>query len=180
MNSVNKLVNDKLVNDDHEYYCTSKLGDCLLDKIPYGWRMYYLCHDAKIWCYSKYQQIRYGVSNKECWSLTHTFTDFILPRLKHFKKMKRNAYPSDLTLEQWEEILDELIWTFEYIQDDGMTINSFPILIKNESLDAYFSREKTKEEKHLIYEWQNEYNKLEERKDRGLGLFAKYYHHLWD
>ena len=94
--------------------------------------------------------------------------------------MKRNAYPSDLTLEQWEEILDELIWTFEYIQDDGMTINSFPILIKNESLDAYFSREKTKEEKHLIYEWQNEYNKLEERKARGLALFAKYYIHLWD
>jgi len=175
MNSVKKLV-----DDDHETYRTSKLGDCLLDNIPYGWRLFCKCSDFKIWCISTYQRIRYGVSDRECWSLHETLTSFILPRLKHFKKMKRNSYVSDLTEEQWEEVLDEIIWTFEYIKDDGKTMNPFPIFRKDEPLDEYFKREKTEEEKQLLRDWSARSNVLEQRREKGLNLFAKYYIHLWD
>ena len=175
MNSVKKLV-----DDDHEYSRTSKLGDWLLDKIPYGWRLFYRCSDFKIWSISTYQRARYGVSNRECWSLRDTFTAFILPRLKHFKKMRRYAYPSEITAEQWEDILDEIIWTFEYIQDEGETMNPFPIFRKDEPLDEYFKREKTSEEKQLLRDWSTRGNLLEQRREKGLALFATYYIHLWD
>jgi len=175
MNSVKKLV-----DDDHEYYRTSKLGDWLLNNIPYGWRLFYKCSNFRIWCISTYQRIRYGVSDRECWSLHETLTSFILPRLKHFKKMKRYAHVSDLTEMQWEDILDEIIWTFEYIKDEGETMNPFPIFRKDEPLDEYLKREKTEEEKQLLRDWSARSKLLEQRREKGLNLFAKYYIHLWD
>jgi len=175
MNSVKKLV-----DDDHEYYRTSKLGDCLLDNIPYGWRLFYKCSDFRIWCISTYQRIRYGVSDRECWGLHETLTSFILPRLKHFKKMKRYAYHPDMTPEQWEVVIDELIWTFEYLVDDER-FNPFPNLHKkSEEFMDYLNRDKTPEEKQSFDEWMKKHNELEERSQKGLELFAKYYRHLWD
>ena len=94
--------------------------------------------------------------------------------------MKRYAHVSDLTEEQWEEVLDEIIWTFEYIQDEGETMNPFPIFRKDEPLDEYFKREKTSEEKQLLRDWSTRGNLLEQRREKGLALFAKYYIHLWD
>jgi predicted ribosome quality control (RQC) complex YloA/Tae2 family protein len=94
--------------------------------------------------------------------------------------MKRYAYVSDLTEEQWEDILDEIIWTFEYIKDDGETMNPYPNFRKDEPLDEYFKREKTEEEKQLLRDWTARAKLLEQRRERGLGLFAKYYIHLWD
>ena len=94
--------------------------------------------------------------------------------------MKRYAYPSEITAEQWEDVLDEIIWTFEYIQDEGETMNPFPIFRKDEPLDEYFKREKTSEEKQLLRDWSTRGNLLEQRREKGLALFAKYYIHLWD
>ncbi len=88
-----KKINERLEDSENtplseeKWYRTNKFGDWLFDTVPYGWRVYYKCHDIKRWFISTYQRIRYGVSNEECWSLDATFSKFILPRLKHFKKM---------------------------------------------------------------------------------------------
>jgi hypothetical protein len=164
-----------------EFYRTTKLGDKLLDTIPYGWRMYYKYQDIRHWVIKTYQKLRYGVSDSECWNLSNTITSFVLPRLKHFKKMQRYAHPADLTPEQWEEIIDELIWTFEYMDNDGEVLNPFPqVWKKDENLWEYCEREKTPDEKEAINKWQAKCFELEARKRKGLELFVKYYDALWD
>ena len=155
----------------------------LLDILPYGWRLHYKCFDIKRWCISRYQQIRYGVSNEECWNMDCTFTKFILPRLKHFKKMKRYGYPPSITPEKWEEIIDELIWTFEYMLDTDQ-FNPMP-LFKREgiSIDDYVSyvkKERTPAEDLAWQGYVEHSRKLEERRKEGMQLFANYYVYLWD
>lgn len=172
---------DSIVSSKSDYIKISKFWDYLFDTLPYGWRIHRKCCDIRRWCIRTYQRMRSGVSDEECWSLDNTFTNFILPRLKHFKKMERHTYPSDITPEQWEKILDELIWTFEYMTDGGESINPFPDLRKNgEELLSYLNREKTDEEKQIMDKWFIKNIELNNRKQRGLELFAKYYHNLWD
>jgi hypothetical protein len=96
--------------------------------------------------------------------------------------MQRYAYPPDITPEQWEEIIDELIWTFEFMNNEGEVLNPFPDVWKNEEeeLWEYCQRKKTPEEKEAINKWYAKQLELNERKRRGLELFAKYYDALWD
>lgn len=91
--------------------------------------------------------------------------------------MKRYGYHPDFTPEEWEKVIDELIWTFEYLTDDER-FNPFPDYYEGKEWN--FNLEKTPEQKQLFDEWMKKNNELEERKQKGLELFAKYYCHLWD
>ena len=123
-----KKINESLEKaEDTElkpWYRTNKYGDWILDHIAYGWRVYYKYYDVKRWIISTYQRMRYGVSDSECWSLDWTLTNFILPRLKHFKKINVHTHPPQVTPEQWDKILDELIWCVTIIPILGMV---FPV-----------------------------------------------------
>jgi hypothetical protein len=98
---------------------------------------------------------RTGISSDETWNLDVTMAEFILPRLKLFKKLT-NTFPSkfqelysgseDEAVEEWNKILDDMIYSFEMI-----------------------SRR-----------WEIDINKEEQDKiDDGLEKFASWYHHLW-
>lgn len=91
--------------------------------------------------------------------------------------MKRYGYHPDMTPEEWESVIDEIIWTFEYLVDEEQ-FNPFPNFYQDKDLD--FNKEKTPEQKQLFDEWMKKNNELEERSQKGLELFAKYYCHLWD
>ena len=91
--------------------------------------------------------------------------------------MKRYGYHPDMTPEEWESVIDEIIWTFEYLVDDER-FNPFPNFYKDENWE--FNKEKTPEQKQLFDEWMKKNNELEERSQKGLELFAKHYRHLWD
>ena len=164
---------------EENWYKTNKLGDWLIDKLPYGCRVYFKYEDIKLWGYRTYQRIRYGVSDMECWNLDITLGKFILPRLKHFKKMNRYCYVAELTPEEWENVIDELIWTFEYLIDDEQ-LNPYPFAFAVDGEKLNFNREKTPEEKDDLDKWFEKNRELEERKQKGLQLFAKYYCHLGD
>lgn len=186
MNNTIKKINERLeesentsIASEEKWYRTCKFGDWLLDKIPYGWRMYYKYSDIKLWFVSTYQRMRYGVADEECWSLDYTFSRFILPRLKHFKKINRNSYHPDMTPEEWEAVIDELIWTFEYMVNEDL-FNPFPLSSFKDKDFITLNKEKTEEEKQSFDVWRKKNNELEERKQKGLQLFAKYYCHLWD
>lgn len=61
------------------------------------------------------------IKSKELWNLDITIAKFIYPRLVIFRKENIECYPGNLkSYKQWEEILDEMIWTFQAIQ----TINN--------------------------------------------------------
>lgn len=55
-----------------------------------------------------------GFSDAETWSLDSVIAEFILPRLKRFRKIK-NGTPYRLTQEEWDQILDKMIYAFKYL-----------------------------------------------------------------
>lgn len=64
-----------------------------------------------------FQRIFRGWDDSETWSLDVSLARAILPRLKHFKKLNK-AYPVELTFDSWNAILDEMIYSFEFISSE--------------------------------------------------------------
>ena len=59
---------------------------------------------------------KYGLSkitNKELWDLYFTLAKYILPRLIRFKQCV-SCHPPDITFEQYLEVLDKMIWSFNF------------------------------------------------------------------
>jgi hypothetical protein len=103
-------------------------------------------------------------SNDDFFSLDSTLALIILPALVMFKKCKGGAprvsnedVPEELRIEtektffkRWSWILDETIWTFEQLNNEGRYSNIGP-----------------------------EFKEHEERISNGLRLFGKYFQSLW-
>ena len=121
---------------------------------------------------------KYGkyVPYSDLWSLNITIANFVLPRLKRFKK-ENIGYPGidemD-TPEKWDEALDKMILAFEYVisWDDWWLNNP-----RYDYLDA-----KSKYDNEYVTEIRKSY--LDENKRRqvaiseGLQLFVKWFLHL--
>ena len=65
---------------------------------------------------NKYKnRIKYGFFDDETWNLDYTMAKFILPRLKRFRDITK-CYPPELkSLDEWQKILDKMIWGFDSI-----------------------------------------------------------------
>jgi hypothetical protein len=185
---------------DSEWYRINKYADWWCDRVPrfMGYGIYDGYRNFRRWCISSYQKFRYGVSDEECWNLSNNIAQYILPRLKHFRNMERMGIPGNmfvkhhninteeenLASKNWNAILDELIWTFEYIIDDER-FNPMPsskqfYTLNVNDMEGWIGREKSPEEKALWDAYIEKSQQLEERKNKGLALFAKYFDNLWD
>lgn len=102
------------------------------------------------------------VKNRELWNLDYTVAEWIVPRLKQFKKINI-AYPGRPpmdTPEKWDEALDKMILAFE--------------LSKRDPLDIYHK------EFHEDYEvFCKKVEEYEATVQEGLHLFATYFMDLW-
>jgi hypothetical protein len=61
-----------------------------------------------------------GYSDSEWYNFNTETAKYIIPRLKHLRN-NLHAWPAGKdvqTPEDWEKILDEMIWTFEFINSD--------------------------------------------------------------
>lgn len=111
------------------------------------------------------------VSGYEVWNLDVTISDWIIPRLKYFKKINC-AYPGygemD-TPEKWDEALNKMIRAFELAKYDPIDLDEN--LEPNYDFDLYkpFDVDKYKE---ISNKWKNEV-------DEGLHLFAEWFTSLW-
>lgn len=65
------------------------------------------------WIKNLYQRWRYGAGCCDLHSLDYYLAKKILPTLKEFRK-KIVSYPANMTAEEWEAALDEMIWAFDY------------------------------------------------------------------
>ena len=108
------------------------------------------------------------IKNSELWSLDATLTDYILPRIKAFRKMERHGYPvlgRDIKADsnsssaddkrqeaEWENILFDIEKGFE----------------------AHKSLAAAEFATHAEEFW------AEETMQKGMQLFAEHYGHLWD
>ena len=107
--------------------------------------------DSKDKRYKKFLKIKEktGISPDETWNLYINIAEFIFPRLKMFKEHTIGTPGCLNSFEEWHEILDKMIWSFEQIAKD------------EEPFDA---------EENKKY-----YKKI----DEGLKLFYKYFQCLW-
>lgn len=71
----------------------------------------------KYWYKNKYQKITRGYSDEELWNLDATFVRWMLPRLKAFKE-KTQGYPCDVSEDEWNDILNKIIKSFEVYMKD--------------------------------------------------------------
>lgn len=97
------------------------------------------------------EKILYGYSTDEMWCLDIIFAEYILPRLKYFRK-NSCGYPAKFSSKkEWEEILDKMIFAFE-------------LTIKNKDLYEIIQDSDTETIK---------------KGSEGLKLFGEYFWNLW-
>ena len=65
----------------------------------------------------RYQKIFRGFGDNELWNFDITIAKYMVPRLKRFKQLQ-HGYPANLKEEEWNEILDQIIYSFELKLDD--------------------------------------------------------------
>jgi len=109
-----------------------------------------------IWFDRRTQKIKVRIDKWDTWSMDHTLAHIVLPMLVQLKATQ-HGHPADLTEQEWDEILDEMIWAFEQkCRDDWM-------------------------EDYDYNKWDSEGVKAhQERMTNGFNLFGKYFESLWD
>ena len=126
---------------------------------------------VRIGPYRKNRATRVEIEPHDTWSMDCTLAMIIHPMLVQLKATT-HGYPSTTTEQEWNEILDEMIWAFEqkcrdHWEDDyygdydedqknGPMVGSFK-WIDHEGLKTH-----------------------QERMSNGFRLFGKYYENLWD
>lgn len=128
---------------------------------------------------------------EECWSLETVMADVLLPKLLYFKNWSnRYSYPSDLLPDEWEEILDAIIWAFTYISKGYPKVSDLIIKDIDISCDEKIRPGVVTSTIVLIYvegKTEEDYNLAREqdrkniaRCQQGLNLFAQYYMSIWN
>lgn len=127
----------------------------------------------------------------DVWSMDHTLSLIILPMLKLLKEKKHGApfvddddVPEELRstaappceewetddnhFKRWDWVMDEMIWTFEQLVEDG-----------NDSQFFHYPNENQGNFDNCDFN-KDAYTAHHYRIDRGLRLFGKYFRGLWD
>ncbi len=120
--------------------------------------------------YRKNRATRVEIEPHDTWSMDCTLAMIIHPMLVQLKATT-HGYPSTTTEQEWNEILDEMIWAFEQKLGDEDW----------ESL--YYDYEVDEREMFgmkLIRHDRKGYDLHHKRMQNGFRLFGKYYQNLWD
>ena len=93
----------------------------------------------------------------ECFTAYYPMAKFIYPRLKYFRNMDKMGYPGTLnSMEEWEEILDKMLFAFDYALNED-------------------------EERFSPIDFDlEEHQSMLDRVNEGFELFGKYFLNLWD
>lgn len=119
------------------------------------------------------------IDNYDTWSVDHTLALIIPPLLRQLKETTHGYPVSFNSSEEWDEVLDKMIWSFDQMADDDH---------EQEFFTHYGEMELSEPDEHgnvhvldtgvncdadgLTAHWE----KIQE----GLDLFGKYYTGLWD
>lgn len=96
------------------------------------------------------------------------------------READQNGHASPLnSIEEWQEVLDQIIWTFEHINDNISPIYSddYDFRVAVTEKDGLKTIRPLNKGAAVDLTPLNEHNK---KIDKGLELFAKYYRSLWD
>jgi hypothetical protein len=106
-----------------------------------------------------YQRLTRGWDDSDTWSLDYPIAKFILPRLVRFKDLTM-GHPCSMTEEEWNAIIDEMIWGFKWIIEDNSS-HAFDVKgsFNQELFDKHYAQE--------------------DRANAAMETFGKYYRNLW-
>ncbi len=126
---------------------------------------------VRIGPYRKNRAEKIEIEPFDTWSMDLTLAMIIHPMLVQLKETT-HGYPSELTEERWNEILDEMIWAFEQKNRDHWEDDYYGPYTESEDKRELFGR----------FEWIDDEGrqKHQERMTNGFKLFGKYYENLWD
>lgn len=79
--------------------------------------------DDKRWDEFKQQRLQRGFDSSETWNLDSTISQFIEPRLEVFKKETQGC-PAELTDEEWDNILNKMLFAFHCINTEDHDHNA--------------------------------------------------------
>lgn len=198
----------------NEYYLDEDKYDWI-DKLIIGFldKLDNLVLPINRWSSNRARKVKIKIDNYDVWGAHHTLALVIHPVLVKLKECQKgsstvedsdvpvrlyhtdppsetNGYIGDLHDEQWNWVLDEMIWAFKQCTNDGENTDQFhhnssqldisfqPIPgTLNSSLEVNRQKDLTKP----AY-WVDDAGKKAhyERIANGLRLFAKYYLALWD
>jgi|TARA_R110001632_G_scaffold28633_1_gene76272 hypothetical protein len=117
------------------------------------------------------QKISVRIDKHDTWSMDHTLAPIIYPMLVQLKETQ-HGHPNGLTEQEWDAILDEMIWAFEQKCRDTWED------------DYYGGYDEGRKNGSMVgsFEWiDHEGLKThQERMSNGFMLFGKYYENLWD
>ena len=121
--------------------------------------------------YSPKQKTSVKIHKYDTWSMDHTLAPIILPMLVQLKETT-HSHPANLTEQEWDEILDEMIWAFEQKCKDDWEDTYYGPYTENPDGSILGGR----------FEWIDDegLKKHQERMSNGFRLFGKYYENLWD
>ncbi len=71
----------------------------------------------------KRQRTKRGFDDRETWDFFHTHAQWVLPRLKRFRKI-HGGYPCNLSAKKWKLYLKKMITAFELICQDDMQVTN--------------------------------------------------------
>jgi len=129
-----------------------------------------------------YQKITRGFSDDVTWDIHCDISKFVLPRLKRYKELT-NGYPGGLDEQQWNEILDKMIYAFERIvKNDEWDFVKYPPdydfgwTTKQSITHPEYDEAVFNDDRKPDY---TEFDEVQKKIQEGLDLFAKYYRNLW-
>ena len=126
---------------------------------------------VRIGPYRKNRATRVEIEPHDTWSMDHTLAMIIHPMLVQLKATT-HGHPSNLTEQEWDQILDEMIWAFEQKCRDNWEDDYYGDYVedqKNGSMVGSF--------KWIDHEGLKTH---QERMTAGFKLFGEYYENLWD
>lgn len=63
------------------------------------------------------RKIEVKIHGYDCWNLNHTISVVAYPLLKRFRELQC-GHPATLTQEEWDEILDQMIWSMKVVVEE--------------------------------------------------------------
>lgn len=137
---------------------------------------------------AKERKVNIRIDKWDTWSMDNTLSLIIEPMLKQLK-VTQNGYPSGLEEQEWNEILDKMIFAFESLNSDWedqyhsgeIDFVHIPIDAHGNEVDrkdaVYYRMDKGPNDTHVFDEegWRKHDEKIQE----GLELFGKHFRSLW-
>lgn len=126
------------------------------------------------------QQVEVRIDKWDTYSVDITLAHIIVPMLRQLKATQ-HGHPSGTTEEEWDALLDEMIWAFEQKLidwEEQYTIQQGKIDWNAGVPDEDGNKTIVWKKEHIV-DWDAK-QAHQDRMTNGFKLFGEWYEHLWD